>query len=38
MGVTMPAAAARYAGMAVFRVPVPDRPVSWDNRKLMLRG
>ena len=40
---TAPAAAlpaatsARYAGMAVFRVPVPDQPVSWDNRKIRLR-
>jgi PPOX class probable F420-dependent enzyme len=35
----MPAAAsAHYAGKAVFRVPIPGRPVSWDNRKLRLRG
>jgi PPOX class probable F420-dependent enzyme len=31
------AASARYAGMAVFRVPVPERPATWDNRKIRLR-
>ena len=36
---SMPAAAsAHYAGKAVFRVAVPDRLLSWDNRKLRLRG
>jgi PPOX class probable F420-dependent enzyme len=35
----LPAAtAARYGQMAVFRVPVPERPVSWDNSKLRLRA
>jgi PPOX class probable F420-dependent enzyme len=35
----MPAAtSAHYAGLAVYRVAVPDRPSSWDNRKLRLRG
>lgn len=31
-------ASARYAQLAVFRVAVPERPVSWDNRKLRLRA
>jgi PPOX class probable F420-dependent enzyme len=31
------AASSRYAGMAVFRVPVPEHPASWDNRKILLR-
>jgi PPOX class probable F420-dependent enzyme len=31
------AASARYAGMAVFRVPVPECPATWDNRKMRLR-
>jgi PPOX class probable F420-dependent enzyme len=32
------AASARYAGMAVFRVTVPDHPATWDNRKIRLRA
>jgi PPOX class probable F420-dependent enzyme len=28
------ASSARYAEMAVFRVAVPEKPVSWDNRKV----
>jgi PPOX class probable F420-dependent enzyme len=36
---SLPAAtSARYASMAVFRVAVPEHPVSWDNRKIRLRG
>src|SRR5579871_2145764 len=32
---SMPAATtSHYAGMAVFRVAVPEHPVSWDNRKI----
>jgi PPOX class probable F420-dependent enzyme len=31
------AASARYAGMAVFRVLVPERPATWDNSKIRLR-
>jgi PPOX class probable F420-dependent enzyme len=32
---TLPSAmAARYAAQAVFRVAVPEQPVSWDNRKV----
>jgi PPOX class probable F420-dependent enzyme len=35
---SLPAAtSARYAGMAVYRVAVPERPASWDNRKIRLR-
>jgi PPOX class probable F420-dependent enzyme len=31
-------ASARYSSMAVYRVEVPEAPVSWDNRKLRLRA
>jgi PPOX class probable F420-dependent enzyme len=31
-------AATRYSAMAVYRVKVPEGPVSWDNRKLRLRA
>jgi PPOX class probable F420-dependent enzyme len=31
------AMSATYADMAVFRVPLPAEPVSWDNRKVRLR-